>query len=84
MTLRRQDIVVGVVIAAVVSVFLSPLFPVPTRLVGRHHSAITVAAPMSLALQPLAAESSGFILATTGTNPVRSGNLLELNCVRLC
>ena len=83
MTLRRQDIVVGVVIAAVVSVFLSPLFTAPTRLAGRHHSATTVAMPASFALQPLAA-LPGIILAATGTNPIRSGSLLELNCVRLC
>jgi len=84
MALRRQDIVVGVVIAAVVSVFLSSFFPMPTGLVGRHHSVTSAAMTVSLALLPIAATPSGVTLAATGTDPIRSESLLEMNCVRLC
>ncbi len=84
MTLRRQEIVGFVVIAAVVWVFLSPLVPLPAGLVGRHHSSTSLAVTFSLALLPIAATACSLTLPSADTNPIRSESLLELNCVRLC
>lgn len=84
MTLRRQDIIVGVVIAAVVSLFLSPFIPTPTSLIGRHHSVTSVVMAVPFALLSIPSARSGVAPGIIATAPVRSQGLLAMNCVRLC
>lgn len=83
MIFRRHSFVAVIVIAAVVSVFFSPLMPVGGA-VTRHHAR----ANLALTVLPLHLHSrsfpASFSTAVPGARAIHAEMLLALNCARLC
>lgn len=83
MILGRHSFVAFIVIAAIVSVFFSPVMPA-TGFVGRHHARANFAAAM-LPATFLSAFASHFVtFVTPQARAIHSEMLLALNCARLC
>jgi hypothetical protein len=83
MIFSRHTLVAVLVIAAVVSVFFSPLVPTSGP-VTRHHARANLAImALALHIQPRSAVSF-FSSAAPGARAIHSEILLALNCARLC
>jgi hypothetical protein len=83
MIFSRHTVVALIVIAAVVSVFFSPLVPA-SGAITRHHARanLAVLAP-ALHIQPHSV-SSFFSASAPEARAIHSQMLLALNCSRLC
>ncbi len=79
----RHSFVAFIVIAAVVSVFFSPLVP-DCGVVGRHHARANLALAASPAMLPAGTDFSFFSSITPKARAIRAEILIALNCVRLC
>jgi hypothetical protein len=83
MIFGRHSFVAFIVIAAIVSVFFSPLMPA-AGFVGRHHTRANFAAAISPATV-LSAFASHFVSSVTPqARAIHSEMLIALNCARLC
>jgi hypothetical protein len=83
MIFGRHSFVAFIVLAAIVSVFFSPLMPA-TGLVGRHHARTSFAVAISPATV-LSAFASHFVASVTPqARAIHSEMLIALNCARLC
>jgi hypothetical protein len=83
MIFRRHTLVAVIVLAAVVSVFFSPLMPVG-GIVTRHHARANLAI-VALALHIQAHPVAAVISSTApGSRALHSEILLALHCARLC
>jgi hypothetical protein len=83
MIFSRHTLVALIVIAAVVSVFFSPLVPA-SGAVTRHHARANLAI-VALALHMQARSVTSFFSSTAPeARAIHSEILLALNCARLC
>ena len=83
MTLRRHSFIAFLLVAAVVSLFFSPLLPTP-GLSSRQHHRTTIALAASVAALQFSAASSFITPTAPLVQPTRSEDLIEWNCARLC
>jgi len=83
MIFGRPSFVAFLVLAAVVSVFFSPLMPA-TGLVGRHHARMNFAAAILPASVSAVLASHLVASATPQARAIHSEILIALNCARLC
>jgi hypothetical protein len=83
MIFGRHSFVAFIVIAAMVSVFFSPLMPV-SGVAGRHHTRTNFAATI-LPASLLSSFASHFVSSVTPqARAIHSEILIALNCARLC
>jgi hypothetical protein len=83
MILGRHSFVAFIVLAAIVSVFFSPLMPA-TGLTGRHYTRTDLAAAISPAAV-LSTFASHFVTSIPPqARAIHSEMLIALNCARLC
>jgi len=83
MILRRHSFVAFIVIAAVVSVFFSPILPA-TLSASRHHVRTNLALATSPAMARSVVASFFSSLVTPQARAMHSELLIALNCARLC
>jgi hypothetical protein len=84
MTLRRQNFVACLLVAALVSLFISSLLPFHNG-TGRTHSRTSFTLLAPLATFDFVASSTSLSSAPgPARNSARPENLIELNCARLC
>ena len=83
MILRRHSFVAFIVIAAVISVFFSPLMTAGD-VNGRHLVRASLAVAVSLASVPPVLTSSSLAVGAPQARAIHSEILLALNCARLC
>lgn len=86
MILRRHSFIVFVVIAAVVLVLFLPLLSASAH-AGRHYPRTSLVLSNAAFGAPIVAGPSflsSFSAAAVNAQITRSGNLIELNCARLC
>jgi hypothetical protein len=83
MTLRRHSFVAFMLMAAIVSLAFSPLLT-PAGIAGCHHPRTSYAVTASLTIVLPISLFFSLSATTMEPHPVRTQNLIALNCARLC